>query len=64
MTKTAIKHSAQDSLLQGMANMILAVEEGCYGTPDEAELAEMRKQAQRVMKLFNVTEFNGLGRAE
>lgn len=56
MTKTEQKHAAQDRLLGRMADAILCAEE----TGDTDMAAEMRQQAQRVMRLFGVTQFNGL----
>ena len=64
MTRTEIKHKAQDNLLQGMAQTILAHTEGTYGEPDHREIEEMQKQAKRVMKLFGVISQPGIGNAE
>lgn len=61
MTKTQLKEQAQDHLLQGMANALLAHREGVYGEPDEEMIAEMEKQAKRAMKFFGVDFFPGLG---
>ena len=62
-TRTEIKHAAQDDLLQGMAQAILAHEEGAYGEPDAERIEEMRKQARRAMKLFGVSFQPGIGSA-
>jgi len=56
MTKTEQKHAAQDRLLGRMADAILCAEEA--GDADMAQA--MRREAQRVMCLFGVTQFNGL----
>jgi hypothetical protein len=61
MSRTELKHKAQDELLGGMANAILAHLEGAYGEPDKVLLEEMHKQAQRAMKLFGVNSYPGLG---
>ena len=64
MTKTELKHSAQDDLLQGMANAILAESEGAFGAPDETKIEEMRKQAKRVMKMYGISFMPGIGRID
>lgn len=64
MTKTERKHAAQDALMQGMANAMLAESEGAYGEPDEAMIEEMRKQAKRAMKLYGFAFMPGIGRVD
>jgi len=61
MDKLERKCRAQDKLLAGMANMILAYSEGVYGPVDEEMLSEMKKQAARAMNFFGVNSFPGLG---
>lgn len=56
MTKTEIKHRAQDRLLGFMAEAIYRAEED--GDHDMA--AEMQRQARRAMTLFGVDFFPGL----
>lgn len=64
MNATETKETAQNELLGGMANAILAIREGNYGEPDEVLIAAMLKQAKRVMKLFGFESYPGLGNAD
>lgn len=56
MTKTEQKHAAQDLLLAWMAEAIERKHEDGDLDMEQA----MRREAQRVMRLFGVTQFNGL----
>ena len=59
MTKTEIKHVAQDEIMHWIANAILTAEEG--GKP-LAIINEMKAQAQRAMKLYGYTEWPGISK--
>jgi hypothetical protein len=58
MTKTEIKQTAQDYLLQGLAN---AISMETNDADDPAVLEAMRGQARRVMKMFGYDSFPGIG---
>ena len=58
MTKTETKHTAQDFLIDGMLNAILAENEAYE--PDQELIDEMRRQAIRVCNLFNIPSKPGL----
>ena len=58
MTKTEIKHIAQDYLMQGLGNAILGELE-CGGDPEVIEA--MKEQANRVMKFLGYSSFQGIG---
>ena len=58
MTKTEIKQTAQDYLLQGMENTILGELEA---KGDPLVIEAMRWQARRVLKLFGCDSFPGIG---
>lgn len=58
MTKTAIKWTAQDYLLQAMSN---AISMETNDADDPAVLEAMRGQARRVLKMFGYDSFPGIG---
>jgi len=58
MTKTEIKQTAQDYLLQGLAN---AISMETNDADDPAVLEAMRGQARRVLKMFGYDSFPGIG---
>lgn len=57
MTKTKIKHTAQDYLMQGLSNAILGEIE-CNSDPEV--IAAMKEQAARVMKFLGYSSFPGI----
>jgi len=57
MSKTDIKHQAQDCLLAYMANAILAAQER---GDDPAVIDELNRQAARAMRMFGVTAYAGI----
>lgn len=61
-TRREIKIAAQDSLLLDIANGILGTIENDLS--DVATINEMYIQATRVMRLFGVDSFPGLGTVE
>lgn len=59
MSRTDTKQSAQDKLMQRLADALLLAAED--GEPIEM-LDEMRRQAARIGKLFGYTSWPGIGR--
>ena len=59
MTKTKIKHTAQDEIMHWIANAVLIAEEE---DKPQAVIDEMRNQARRAMKLYGYTEWAGISK--
>ena len=58
MSRTAIKHQAQDIIMQKLADALLTSEEA---HEDSAIVDEMRVQAIRIGKVFGCTAWPGIG---
>lgn len=61
MTRTEIKEKAQNEVLAGVANALLAAVENDF---EPHIIEEMREQALRVMKFFGFVSYPGIGALE